>query len=85
MAIPIEREPGDEPGVERCCFCRTKTPFWTLLKDRKPGGQVACCPDCAKVWRHKDVPTKEFWCYREHLLAPKTFVYREPFRRPLEK
>jgi len=51
MPIPIHREPDDEltqnTGQEKCCFCRTPSPFWTSLSDRKPGEQVACCTLCA--------------------------------------
>ncbi len=74
MPIPIEdeRDVGLKWGhpYERCCFCRTPTPFWTAMKRRKPGAQVACCPDCAKTNFQKDVPTKKYWCDKETRLEP---------------
>lgn len=65
MTIPIEKEPKDS-GVghlvrEHCCFCREPTNYWTKLKDRKPGAQVACCRRCAQKHGPKDVPTKLEW------------------------
>lgn len=66
--IPIILPPSVEFPYERCCFCRTPTPWWTDLKHRIPGGQVACCPDCAKT--HKRVPSKAKWCAKERALTP---------------
>jgi len=65
--IAIEREPKDAggPPFERCCFCRAPSPFWTLLADRKPGAQVACCQDCAASHEASEVPTKRAWCDKE--------------------
>jgi len=59
--IKIEREPGEAPGIERCCFCRKQTHFWYLPKD------VAVCEECAKRAQPKDVPDKETWCRREEI------------------
>ena len=69
MPIRLEREPKDQggPPYERCCFCRKPTAFWTRIAARKPGQQVACCPDCAWSHKVKDVPTKRAWCDAEKL------------------
>lgn len=68
--IHIKDEEDPDPPFERCCFCRTATPSWTTLKGRKPGQQVACCPQCAKRAEPKDVPSKEDWCRREDIATP---------------
>jgi hypothetical protein len=68
-AVPLEREPGDMPAAERCCFCRAVTPFWTALPDRAPGGQVACCKACADRAEASDVPPKPDWCRREAIAS----------------
>jgi hypothetical protein len=64
--IPVEdhTDPEDRRG-ERCCFYRVFTNHWTALPDRTPGGQVACCRDCAKTRKPIEVPTKHDWCARE--------------------
>lgn len=63
MPVPIHRQPKTEPPpFERCCFCEHHTPYWTSIKSRTPGQQVACCPTCAKTHRVKDVPSKKLWC-----------------------
>ena len=62
--IPIKQEPEGLGDLEPCCFCGEPTPMWTLIPSRSEGGQVACCPDCAKVYIQKEVPTKEDWCGR---------------------
>lgn len=67
MPIPIHREDPEDPPVERCCFCRNVTPFWTSLSDRKGGQQVACCEHCAGRGDPVDVPTKDQWCRRERI------------------
>lgn len=70
--IELEREPDDDPPMERCCFCRKVTKFWTRLSGRKPGQQVACCQECGKTATDKDVPTKKDWCRREQIaMGPK--------------
>lgn len=68
-AIPLKREPaGFSRGSwewERCCFCRTRTPYWTNLIDRSGGEQVACCETCAAVKMATQVPTKREWFDKE--------------------
>ena len=59
-----------DEDVERCCFCRKRTGFWTLLSDRTPGEQVACCASCARVAKEEDVPTKKVWIRRERIAEP---------------
>lgn len=68
--IPIEREPDNDPPLERCCFCRNRTKYWTVLASRKPGEQVACCESCAKEHKPSEVPTKHAWCEKERKLNP---------------
>lgn len=66
MPIPIEKEePPQEPPYESCCFCDAETEYWTTLRTREPGEQVACCPGCARAFSQRDVPTKEVWCSDE--------------------
>ena len=61
--IPIQREPPSMAMEwERCCFCRAGTPWWTALKSRLPGGQVACCRACAAGHKAVQVPSKRAWC-----------------------
>lgn len=63
--IPIEHEDEDAPGwigLENCCFCFVNTPMWTVLQDRTPGQQVACCEKCAQIHNPEEVPTKREWC-----------------------
>lgn len=67
MSIPIEPDP--ERPVERCCFCRATATHWTVLPDRKPGGQVGICEPCAETRDPADVPTKDEWFDREHEIA----------------
>jgi hypothetical protein len=67
MPVPIVKEPDELiqelHRLELCCFCFDPTPYWTNLKKRAPGGQVACCPGCAKFEYQKDVPSKNKWYY----------------------
>lgn len=63
--IRVEIEPQAEAPYESCCFCHTPTAYWTAIVARKPGAQVACCQDCSKLYKVKDVPTKEDWCASE--------------------
>jgi adenylate cyclase len=69
--IPVKRQPDLEPPYERCCFCRTPTTMWTALKDRAPGGQVACCKDCSLSHTQDEVPSKKDWCDKENKLTPR--------------
>lgn len=62
MPIPIEPEEHPEPPLESCCFCDKPTKFWTVLKNREPGEQVACCQKCSRLRAQRDVPSKEEWC-----------------------
>jgi hypothetical protein len=62
MSIQVVREPEGEPAVEHCCFCEKRTAYWTDIKSRKPGAQVACCEECAAVHKVSEVPTKAKWC-----------------------
>lgn len=68
--LTVEREPKSMIAMgelEHCCFCRTPTPTWTTLADRKAIEQVACCEQCALKAEPKDVPSKEVWCRREEI------------------
>lgn len=68
MPVPIEPDPDPELDLfENCCFCRRPTRYWTELASRKPGGQVACCPDCAGRAEPSDVPSKKTWWRREKI------------------
>ena len=62
MPVPIEREEQPELPYEPCCFCDMPTPFWTAMRKREPGEQVACCTKCAPHHNQRDVPSKEKWC-----------------------
>ncbi len=68
--VPVQEERDPGPGVERCCFCRHKTKWWTALPDRKPGEQVACCVDCSSRALPEDVPAKSVWIRRERIASP---------------
>ena len=60
MAIKIIREPEELGGpFEKCCFCRTPTPFWHSTKD------VPVCSRCSKSKKEFEVPTKEEWIKQE--------------------
>jgi len=67
--VPLRREPKAVTAkwheMERCCFCRKRTPFWTALADRTPGEQVACCETCAAAKSPAQVPTKKDWFDKE--------------------
>lgn len=69
MSIFVEREKDCIWAHERCCFCRTPTPFWTLLPDgaKVTGESVACCEKCAGRAHREDLPTKEQWFRRERI------------------
>lgn len=57
--IPIKKEDHTiGPPFEQCCSCGKHTPWWTDLPDRKPGEQVALCPECATQVDAKDRVTK---------------------------
>lgn len=68
--ITITREDHDDPPIERCCFCRAVTGYWTALADRRPCDQVACCVQCSRYATPADVPTKWAWCQRERIASP---------------
>lgn len=72
VGLALDEDP--DGAVERCCFCRVRTAFWTKLSDREPGQQVACCQACAAKAEVKDVPSKTDWCRRESI------AYRGHFR-----
>ena len=67
--VPVRREPkaftAKWQELENCCFCRKPTPYWTALKDRTPGEQVACCETCAAGKMPTQVPTKQEWFDKE--------------------
>lgn len=73
LMIETTRDPDGHLFLyqERCCFCRVRTPYWTALKDRKPGEQVACCLVCAKIHSPSSVPSKRKWCDSERALRAK--------------
>lgn len=60
--IPIHLEPEEFKKefkkLENCCICRKKTRYWTDT-------DVACCPDCAKEFDPKNLPTKKEWFQKE--------------------
>jgi hypothetical protein len=66
--VPVKKQPkGEGPPYERCCFCRARTSYWTKLKNRSPGAQVACCPGCSAIYPQRAVPSKKAWCEAERL------------------
>lgn len=71
--IPVEDcpDPDDPHTLERCCFCRKRTSWWTKLPKRTPGQQVACCETCSKKHTTSEVPTKDAWCNTERRLSPR--------------
>ena len=77
MTIPVSSEISagviDPHDMERCCFCRKATPFWTSIEDRAPGDQVACCDGCASRGFPSDVPSKRVWMRRERISIAPTF------------
>jgi len=62
--VRIQREPKEFDGspLETCCFCGKPTPMWTKIYARKDTDQVACCEECASIYKASEVPTKEEWC-----------------------
>lgn len=64
--IKIIKEPGGMEGLERCCFCRDRTPYWTK-KD------VAICLSCAKIHVESEVPSKREWCDKEAKLSKRAW------------
>lgn len=67
--IKVKLEPDDISWpLEKCCFCRNPTKYWTECTNLKPGEQLACCENCARVANYKDLPTKEEWCNRERIV-----------------
>jgi hypothetical protein len=74
MAIQVEHEGMGVGGpYEQCCFCRTCTPMWTVMPDRNPEQQVACCEACAVYRQPSEVPTKAAWCETEAALTAPRF------------
>lgn len=70
--IPTKKSPyGELATPEHCCFCRSLTRWWTALKDRTPGQQVACCKTCAVVKIPTQVPTKDEWWDKEEEIMRK--------------
>lgn len=66
MPIPVIQEPIDlGPPYEHCCFCGGDTKYWTNIKGRSDGCQVACCRTCAEKHRINEVPSKEQWMDEE--------------------
>lgn len=77
MTISIIRSPDDDIS-ERCCFCRTSTPFWT---DRAGVGRigrddVACCESCARRAHPGDIPSKAVW-FRRESICDRSYAARE--------
>lgn len=58
--IKVSLEPKDLRGypAEHCFNCAAPTRYWYVSRD------VACCPDCARVIRPADVPTKRQWLHQ---------------------
>lgn len=70
MGIPLETEVEPaERSIERCCFCRSPTEWWTAIPSRSEDQQVACCEICAGEFRQMDVPTKKYWFVVDSLLT----------------
>lgn len=69
MPIPVKREPPEVPFVEEtaeaCALCGKGTPYWTNIKTRPDGEQVACCRPCARRRDVADVPSKRAWVEKE--------------------
>jgi hypothetical protein len=59
--ITVERNIGCWSGLENCALCGNITSYWTMLPDRTPGEQVACCKQCGRTKEPSDVPTKKAW------------------------
>ena len=59
--IPVALADGPFTGLENCAICRNITRHWTLLPDRTPGEQVACCKSCSRTKEPADVPTRKAW------------------------
>lgn len=80
--IPVIPEPPamGGPPYEHCAFCRAPTRFWTDLKSRTEGEQVACCKACAKKHGETEVPTKDMWFANEE--AEEAPVVVPKLRRP---
>lgn len=53
------------PPLERCCFCRTQTQYWSKARD------VAVCEPCADIHEEVEVPSKKEWCSKEAELTRK--------------
>jgi hypothetical protein len=66
MTIPTVHEAPNMPKywpLERCCFCRLKTPWWFAEKD------VPVCKPCAAEHEPEDVPSKAEWMAKERTLT----------------
>ncbi len=67
IEIELEQDFQNFP-LERCCFCRNPTKYWTLDPSKTPGEQLACCEKCSKIANYNDLPTKQQWCRREDIV-----------------
>lgn len=52
---------GPRDVLERCCMCRTPTPWWHA-------SDVALCPACAHTTKRSELPTKKDWCAKEEAI-----------------
>jgi len=65
MALKITHD-GTQPGEvqEKCCLCRKPTRYWWGTGALN----VALCPDCAKITKAIELPTKAEWCTKERAI-----------------
>ena len=57
---------------------------WTMIEDRTPGQQVACCESCARHHAPFEVPTKAEWCDAEDRAEGRTTLAQR-LERPVMK
>ncbi len=76
LSVIHDDEPG--PALERCCFCRRRTHYWVLSKERPATDNPACCRKCAEHATPGDVPSKLAWCRREDIASGQIPKGQEP-------
>lgn len=65
MSLAVKRETDSFVTwgeTENCCMCGEKTIYWF------GNGLLALCPDCARVTKEEELPTREEWFAKERLL-----------------
>lgn len=70
LQIVHEGDGGLETGppYEHCCICDQPTPYWYKKGTRNITMNVALCPNCAKITKANQLPTKKEWCAKEQAL-----------------